>query len=251
MNQEISDSIVNKIRKLLSLSKSSNQAEAESALSKAREFAIRHGINLAMVKVEEGAAEKYVEGKVRMGQRFSIAQRYIDDVISSNFGVRVLYQGNRAFGRHILFLGKESDVEISQMVNDYLNKVFLSVWQNKKKEFNFKLTERDSFFYGMGKGLSAKLEYEAVIAKVARLNEIKEEKGEAEAEEVENKYALVLKSDFEKTQDFVAQKYPKLGRATYRSARIYQGDSLEEGKRAGAKIQIRAGIKDKNTMALQ
>lgn len=109
-----------KIRKLLALSESPNEAEARAALLKAKELMAEH--KLTEADIERAKAEKVVQ--IRTGITFSARRDpWIDDlsgVIGDNYccrACRTHWKGKQT--REIGFAGFESDVKVCEEVFRY------------------------------------------------------------------------------------------------------------------------------------
>lgn len=232
---ELSNSFVEKIRKLLALATSTNKNEAESAMAKARAMAVERGIELSAINIGQ-PEENYENKRVSMGQRFPVTARYVFWILKSHFNVKVIQSGNREFGRSIVLLGKESDVQIANYVMEFLIKKFLDIWREDQKKHGLETKNRESYLYGVWKGLDARLTQEAEEAKRAKLATMEN------AEEVANKYAMVLVSDQKKLEEYVGNIFPSLRNIKGRAININSQVAIQLGKEAGSKIQINKGL---------
>jgi hypothetical protein len=235
------NNVVDKIRKLLNLSRSDNQAEAELALTKAKEIAVANGIDMARIAATT-VEERHEKQSVKNGQRFCIAQRYTTGILQTYFNVRVIYTGDRWRGRFVNLLGKESDVAIAIYLQEFLNRTFMDTWRAKQKHFKLPVSSRDSFLLGIYTGLGEKLAKQAEEAERAKLKEIEETEGAEQSLDAANKYALVLKSDEEKLALFVGEQYPKLHKTQHRKLKLSDRFALEEGIKAGKELELRKVI---------
>jgi Protein of unknown function (DUF2786) len=84
MNQT-KDKIIDKIRKLLKLSESPNVHEAQRAIMKAQQLALKNGIEIA--EISEESKEAVVDRFINPQSRVPIFKRRISNVLASNFRV--------------------------------------------------------------------------------------------------------------------------------------------------------------------
>ena len=114
------DKIKDKIRKLLSLSKSSNKNEAQSAMLKAKELMAKHKLK------EEDVIEFTDNRKVKemlTGITFS-SQRdqwinYLKDVIAENYCCRTFVDCVKPRTYAVGFVGMEEDIDICVQIFEY------------------------------------------------------------------------------------------------------------------------------------
>lgn len=249
--------LVEKIRKLLALSRSDNEHEAALALQRAQEIAINNGISIAAVQARGDNAESYDEKRVESGQRFAISQRFTTAILMNHFKVHIIYWGNRQHGRSITFLGKESDVEIAIYLQEYLNKAFMDIWRANQKKYGWPVKNRDAFLLGLYHGLNTKLTNEARKAEEAKFEEIRRQKDAAgydadlEVNKIKNNYAIILKTDEVQLKKYVEDKHPELRKVQNRKLNIWDSDVVEIGQQEGAKMEIRRGLKDNRSATLK
>lgn len=236
---EISDSLVEKISKLLRLSHSDNEHEASLALIRAKKLAAENQIDLALIKIfDSKKSEIPIEKKdgIELGHRKSIAQKFVTNIIQKHFGCKVLYHGSRFQGMNLILIGTKENISISEYLNGYLNNTFLELWRKYKENNKCSLQVRNSYFSGLAEGLSEKLETEQ--------KQVETEKLAAQSEEIKNQYALVVVSEKERLKKAVSEFYPKLGRAYSYNPHGYHSNVASDGRRDGAKISIRRSIGD-------
>jgi len=118
------DKVLDKIRKLLALSSSPNEAEAASALTKAHEMLKKH--NLSMVDLKDKTEDGIISfdfGDTGHNWRMlvinAIAQvnycRVVRKIISGQANLK-----RRSYETHILVFGKEHNVEAVKVMADYI-----------------------------------------------------------------------------------------------------------------------------------
>lgn len=110
------EDIILKIRKLLALSKSSNEHESHNAMMMAQKLLVKH--KLTLKEVEESEINIRV-GEERTGIKFrgSNWKSNLSKVIADNFGCYLFYRTGKT--HEICFYGKEEDVIISSIMLEY------------------------------------------------------------------------------------------------------------------------------------
>lgn len=123
MSKDTPTSIVEKIRKLLSLadpSRGATEEESKTAFARAQELMAKYGIEHADIPEEELSArgpevthEYWVTGRVfRDGY-----ETYVAAVIKECFGVKILWTKTRVGGKQLhtyLFIGEALDIELAK-----------------------------------------------------------------------------------------------------------------------------------------
>ena len=110
MTNGVSEKIIERIKKLLSLAQSNNENEALSSLSKARELMAKYKIEMAEVKNKEEQKEEVINGKVEefTHDGRTIWKSLIVKVVADNFGCHCYIDIDKKF----VILGKETDVSV-------------------------------------------------------------------------------------------------------------------------------------------
>jgi len=148
--------IIEKIKKLLRLSRSSNRHEAELALSRAAELATRHKIDLASVDPDadsESLGHEFFE----MGLRVSFLQHRALNICVRFFHVEVCIYRPR-----VVFVGTPTDIAIANYVCGFLQQQgrrFLREWEAEERKARLKVTKnkRENFIQGFIYGIAANL----------------------------------------------------------------------------------------------
>ena len=111
----MNNKIVDKIRKLLALSESSNEHEAKLAMLKAQELLAKHKMTLKDVE----DADKVEVKRHYTDVTFTKAKwkGRLASIIADNFGCYVFYSTRNT--HRIVFLGKEEDVLVCEIVLSY------------------------------------------------------------------------------------------------------------------------------------
>lgn len=108
------ETIVEKVKKLLRLSRGTNsEAESLNALAKAKEMCALYGLRFESVDAE---APRIKEEKVLDGKRNSASKRWVFGILDAHFGIMVC---EGAMGG-VYFVGPEENIEIGKFILEYL-----------------------------------------------------------------------------------------------------------------------------------
>ena len=237
----MNDTLISKIKKLLELGTSSNPHEAELALMKARELALRENIDLAAIELfKDTKAEPIDKNEVSSGNRFSVCQKFCNWILVNHFNVRVILTGSRYSGRSITLVGKKTDLEIAKYVNGFLNQEFMRLWHKYRAETNVRTQERGSFLYGCYRGLDEKLLETKRAAEQDELGKVAA-KMDKQIEEVKSKYALMVISQGDRLKEATNKFFPKLTHSRT-TIRVGSSSSLEAGRIVGRNISLNRAI---------
>ena len=105
---------IDKIKKLLRLSKSSNQHEAELALARAMEMSERYHLDLHDIDLGEDC-NRIVQERVHVGARISFTRRLVLGLVNSFFRVTVIFGHPK-----IALVGEKADIEIATYAYEFL-----------------------------------------------------------------------------------------------------------------------------------
>lgn len=153
------ESTKEKIKKLLKLSESPNEHEAQRAIMKAQELACKIGIEISNINVEEDE-EFVVDEAVTFKKTVSPEEKAIASIIAKNFKVETYIMNS--YNTTINVIGFPEDVEIFKTVFNYALKNF----RKFRKEFinEYKTTHqyvrmtplKNSYLFGFIRGLDDK-----------------------------------------------------------------------------------------------
>ena len=233
------EKILAKLSKLIALSGSSNEHEANAALEKAMQIAIENNIELSQLSFEEKKKQsKIIREDVGNGDsRLPITFPYVSAIIKRYFGVDVITSGNRATGRKIWFFGKKDDIDFAKYLNSYLSNTMMNLWHGYYRNNPTKKASRESFILGVWQGLNKKLK------------ENKERMEAAIAESVKHSYQLMLVDDKTAIQDAIVAAFPKLKDGKTKTVQNVDYSALIAGHEQGAKINVHSGLNGSTTMA--
>lgn len=154
--------IIDKIKKLLRLSRSANPHEAALALQRALALAREHGVAVDSLNPDEQMKEKTVIHRETDGrQRMSYDKEYAVRIIQAFFHVTPVFNqrivrplGGRAYiEKFVTVVGTAADVEIALYVYGFLVHHFAFCW----RKYRGRLRNRHAYVDGMFDGLYRKL----------------------------------------------------------------------------------------------
>lgn len=111
------DNIILKIQKLLELSKSSNENEAQNAMTTAQRLLIKYRLTMDDIKQYESQTIKVDENRTGIKFRGKNWKSDLSNVIADNFGCYLFYRTGKT--HEICFYGKEEDVIICKIMLEY------------------------------------------------------------------------------------------------------------------------------------
>lgn len=244
MSNTTDSKILNKIEKLLRLSASSNQHEAEAAMAAAVRLATLHDIDMSRVSLDSNVAEETIDKTtVSMGSRLPVTFAYTQGIVGKFFKVKLLIGGGRLGGRVLHFIGKPDDIDNAKFVFSFLNETFLRLWQNhyKRNPHLDVATARKCYFLGLYQGLSDKLTQVQ-----------KQTVDEAFTDSAsKDSYQLVVVDYKKKLDDAVAAFFGKTKSTPNIKRSFRDRDTIQAGFRAGQDIQIHAGLTNKERIAIK
>lgn len=236
-NTIVSDSVLEKIKKLLQLATSDNLAEKELAMVKAQRLAAEHSVDLSLIKIFDKTVKSApIEKKddLSLGKRKCIAQKYVNNILQNHFNLKILYSGSRYSGMNLILIGTKENIDLGTYLNGFLNETFMNLWRDYFKKSNCPLNHRGSFLSGVESGLSEKLTNEQ--------KQVIEEKMVSQPENIKQEFGLMVISEKERLKKAVSDFYPRLGKSYSYSGGSYSSDAISKGREAGQSISIRRGI---------
>ena len=244
------EKILDKIKKLLALSKSDNPHEAALAAQRASDLLLKH--NLEMADVETFDAKSRVD---YVTERFNFAadiphnQRSwrVDLAVTvgnNNFCRTVTWSNTRSGTRKysgISFIGKPDNIAVSEYLYTYLAREIAALADREWKRYGLGYSHkgtRDYWDYVPNNATKWKKDFAAgAIYEIGkRLREMRRQAMESDS----STRALVLVTDKE-LAEAQARLHPNLGKPI-RSRPQYAGDAIYYGSEAGKKIAIHDGI---------
>lgn len=124
--------IIEKIQKLLALSKSSNEHEAQVSMLKAQELLVKHKISLK--EIEEHKDINVIRNKTNVTFTKAKWKGRLANIIADNFGCYSFFNTNRT--HTIVFIGKDEDVTVCTIMLDYAIDCINSVVKKLRYEYS-------------------------------------------------------------------------------------------------------------------
>lgn len=147
-------SIFRRVQKLMALSSSSSQNEAEAAIIKSQTLLLKHNINA--VHDEDDTPRIFLK-RVLKQKRKSAKMDAIGKILETFF-VSIVYHKVKD-GIYLEILGDKVNVEIADYVASILETELEILWQNAQKTARLKGSlAKNSFFMGVAKGYHDKIE---------------------------------------------------------------------------------------------
>jgi hypothetical protein len=242
---QISDSLVEKVKGLLRLANSDNQHEAELAMQRAKSLCVKYDLDLAELQTnafDKKANEEPItqNPNFELGKRMPISQTLVTRILENFFNVEILYGGRRSYGRHLVIIGRKKDIEVAEYLNNYLNEEFLRLWRkfySENEAAGVTLNDRMGFLHGLAAGLTDKLQESQKETENKYFEEKSIVNGPQKVEEIRQCYALTIKNLKERVKEKMHEFYPKLGTAyTRRGPRNY--NAFGSGRQIGRSISL-------------
>jgi hypothetical protein len=228
MDNQEREKITAKIKKLLALATSPNEAEAKLASERAQEMLVRY--NLSMQDVQKSNND-YTVYNFDTSKRKKVSDKFVYSLIVQFFFVRIVNQKALSNGEFIIirnFVGEKHNVEIAKYTYDFLVRVFNKAWRDYKKSTGCGSGSRESFFYGLHNGIAETL-------MVSR-------------QKVEQSMALVVSKEDPNLDAFLNNEFGKLKNVPAKSSgSLGDPEALDAGAKEGLKVTISKGIETKST----
>lgn len=209
-----------KIEKLLALGESNNPHEAELALQRARELALKHQIPLIQEKKQEYSFRPIGPLKKKMPNHYG----QIICLVRDFYFVEVL-KTYREMGEDIFYqfeiYGSVENLELAHYIFDFLVEEGEYLWRIAQRQEGLKgLRAKNSFFFGLYQGFREKLE----------------------SEQLANRSDLeLIHIGREQVQEFFYERNKNVRRQQSRS-RLVDPNALAQGQAQGRKMSIRQGL---------
>ena len=208
---------IDKIKKLLRLSKSPNPHEAELAMERAFEIAAQHQIDIATLDLGE-EENRIVREACRCGQRLSLSRKLAMSIAASFFNCTPVISRP-----DVVWFGTKTDIEMGKYVVEFLVSTCDAFTEQTRREYRHRFTEnrRRNLVFGFFYGISSKLG-----------------KAKEQACLVENQLALVLRNNEKARDDAKAQWFPNTVRSSAAQPRRRDPDWLVMGYEKGQSTEI-------------
>lgn len=146
-------SVLRRIQKLMALSTSSNQNEAEQAMIKSQQLLLKHNVDARYMEDDEKVFLK----RIMKQKKASAKMEAIANVLKTFF-VSPVYSRANGFV-YLEIIGDAINIEIAEYVASILDDEFDKLWdQTRKQQPNLKgMVAKNSFFKGIARGYCNKV----------------------------------------------------------------------------------------------
>ncbi len=231
----IDEKVIDKILKLLALSKSPNQHEAESALAKAYELMEKYHLEMADIKERP----EFVRHTDRAGAVEPLEWRFIFPILQTFFHVRIVSHGaTRSNGFCFSICGTPQDVIFAEHIGIFLFETYPRLWKVKIRELTTprmglkrKRSIKQNYYFGVYLGLSSKLR-----------------EAQKQFEAAEQQAGLIKISDA--LSEFMRTEFPGTEKNKIRF-RTDDQNAIASGIRDGKQIEINKPIANSGHIPLQ
>lgn len=211
----VPDSIVEKVKKLLALSSSPNEHEAALALERANEILLRYNLDLSTIASSSQSTAQVLEKDLlpTFNSSFTWEGYLAVGIASFNF-CRVIKCGSS-----LRFIGQKHNLEVATtMFTWILTQIFVIVYEeNKKKKQNANWNY--SFCYGISSNLSR------------RMSEIRFKQNASTTG-----CTALMSSNDNLISKFMAEKYPNLRRTG--ATNSTNSSAFSHGRSVGEKVSL-------------
>lgn len=212
--QEEESAIFRKVKKLMALSASSNQHEAEQAMIKSQQLLMKHNIEARYLEDEE--EEKLVLKRLLKQKKKGAKMCAIANILQTFF-VSIVFNRAGAF-TYLEVLGSAVNVEIAEYVAAFLHAEMEKLWDTTQLTGT---VAKNSFFLGLAQGYCKKIDA------------LKREYQSAEKQAL-----MVIEKKLSVAQALV---YPHLSKS--RSGGRYSREASLLGEQMGRKLTINPALK--------
>lgn len=232
------EKIVDKIRKLLALSKSDNQHEAELAAKRANDLMTKHQIEMSEIDIERMQKSGITEERYKVkNQKMKLKWvEYLAQGVAQLFDCTILVNNN-LHGTSFTFVGHAEDIETSKLLFEHLYTSWFSIvdhdLKKAKEEFYWKTWKpKDTMKFKAGHGLAF------AVAIYWRCDSLKKEREQEVSKKSTGKELVVMKKD-------ALEEYGREQRwGAAKKAKVSAGSSLGQGygQKAGESIPLGGAI---------
>ena len=215
------DKIKEKIKKLLRLSRSSNEHEAALALQRALELCSKHMIDMEDLDLDDDM-RKLMSKHHYVGQRFSRIRRSAAYLVKSFFNVSYFFDRPA-----IVFVGTAHDIQIAEYVFEFLTKSCSECFSGYRKQLRVRKisrTRRENFIVGFFYGVSSRL-----------ANTVEILAGEGDS------LSIVLRAEEERRKAYMDDTFSLVKMRKLKHRRL-ETTALMTGVTAGKEVNIRTPV---------
>lgn len=233
-NDETRNAVIDRIKKILAkASNNPSQGEAEVAMAKAHELAVRYSIDLATVDMTDADKGLQMDKEDVISERTPLhhEDRWIAAILMQCYGIQVIWTKSNKHIFKLVFIGDKTDIQLARYVWGWLRVVM------RKAYFNFIAENampscasvRNGFNNGFRAGcVAANKRAEDTLTPQER-----------------NTYALVLVKKEQLVEAKMKELYPN---AKTSRAHLVRGsaDAYSSGRAAGSSVKLAHGLAGNN-----
>jgi hypothetical protein len=222
---EKTEKLLGKLKKLLALASSDNIHERELATLKANQLLLEH--NLDLTKQDQSKDEIVYSKRVLESTRKSTKHVAIYEILKTFFVSPVFNHGRGVF--YLEVIGDKTSVELADYVANFLDHELEVIWRETQKEHkNLKgLAAKNSFMNGVAKGYVEKIQRQkSTLAAGSDL--------------------VAIEKNIQKNLRIV---YPRIGHSSLSGGR-HDIDAHNAGKMKGGNLSIKPGISSGSSRTL-
>lgn len=229
--------VIEKIRKCLALANDRNASEGEiwNAVARAKEIAMRHGIDISQVGPSE--EKKPTEVVIDKDNHINAIYRqpyhkWVFKVLEDVFEIKVIWNHTSTSGgviiNYITFIGDATDVAIAKVMFKWLEKKFPAALSKKVSQgiLTYKAAHTNGFYLGFCIGI--------IRANQRKEKEVKESLPAEQA----NQFALMVVKKEEAIDKVLKEKYPKLKTARNTRQQL-SSEAAYYGEAEGLQVNLR------------
>ncbi len=225
--------MLDKIEKLLSLAQSHNEHESLLAMEKANCLIEKY--NICRIELSQKAQYDYVMINHKK-KRIENYQRKICTILANHFFVKVIlsdcYDADQCCShKTIEIFGTTENVLIAHYVYDFLLNQMEFLWKQFQQNNKTSGRQKRSYWLGVLDGFDKKLSSRKKMRRVKN-SFVLQDKKNLSVMLCEKDQALGL---------FIGQRYPRLARRTYTSAKVHMKE-YEAGHKDGKKLRLSKGV---------
>jgi hypothetical protein len=148
--------VLRKVQKLMALSTSSNQHEAELAMIKSQELLLKHNLEFAQAQDKED--EKIILTRIMKQKKENAKMRSIARILETFF-VSVVYR-HQTGHIYLEVIGSKVNVEIAEYVAATLEHTLDMLWNHAQRQQPMLkgMVAKNSFFFGVAQGYCNKIQ---------------------------------------------------------------------------------------------
>jgi len=227
MTNNIDQSIIEKINKLLALGQSPNEHEAKLAMMNAQKLLTKHNLSMCDIKTKENTIN--IKERILNLESTRVAtwkSALLNSICLNNYCTLLISTGYRR-EKSFKIIGDEINIQVVLNMYEYL---YEAVERITKKSDTKGATEKNSFRLGMINGINE--QFDAI-------------KREMEQHGVDEECTALMVVDYEKKNKTAIAKFLEsysIRRSSAKGSRI-DGNAYSKGRAEGQKVSLRKQVK--------